>query len=64
MFEILDYKTCPAETVFLGIKKYNFKNTTIIANHDQFVKFDFKKKNLIYLSQFILTTVINPVMLK
>ena len=46
MFEILDYKKTsgPAETVFLGIKKYNFKNTTIIANHDQFVKFEFPKK--------------------
>ena len=46
MFEILDYKKTsgPAETVFLGIKNYNFKNTTIIANHDQFVKFNFQKK--------------------
>lgn len=45
-FEILDTdKTLgPAETVFLGSKKYKINYNTIIANHDQFIKFEFPKK--------------------
>ena len=42
-FKILNLKKTlgPAHTVFMGIKDINFKNTTIIANPDQFVKFNF-----------------------
>lgn len=45
IFKILNNEVTsgPAETVSLGIKKIDFKKTTIVANHDQFIKFEFPK---------------------
>lgn len=43
IFKILNFKETlgPAHTIFLGIKDISYKNTTIIANPDQFIKFNF-----------------------
>lgn len=43
IFKILNKEMTsgPAETVLLGIKELDFKKTTIVANHDQFIKFEF-----------------------
>lgn len=45
-FKILDHKETagPAETIFLGVKSIFFNKTTIIANHDQFIKFLFPRR--------------------
>ena len=35
----------PAETIFLGLKNFNFNKTAIVANHDQYINFEFPSMN-------------------